>query len=204
MLKMFEAGNPITVVAEHHGLVTSTFHDWMQRSDEASEAEDHESPFFGFSDRVRASRARAQEKALKIVWDAVKGGRKVKKTVTKEVILARRAPDRDWSPFEKEYPTFPDDVDVEDKLISKEVTTTEYETLPNTQLAVWYLERTNRPDFGRTVGLTGGDGVGPVRIERVDPRKLTDDELDQLEAIFEEADGRATPDAGGGPSGEDA
>ncbi|WP_407572476.1 hypothetical protein [Deinococcus altitudinis] len=43
MLKMFERGNPITVVVSQHGIAESTFHRWMADSDVAEE----DSAFFG-------------------------------------------------------------------------------------------------------------------------------------------------------------
>lgn len=205
MLKMLEAGNPITVVADRHGISASTFHLWMQRSDEAAEHGDHDDPFFGFSERVRASQAKAEEKALKIVWDAAVGGRKVKKTVRKRKYLVREESDPDWGPGSERLREL---MDTDSNLLEEEETVTEYETLPNPNLARWFLERRNRKDWGSSLAVTGEGGKGPVRVRNestnLDLSRLDDDQLDQLEALYAAAEaGDAGADGSPGhPGGE--
>jgi len=201
MLKMLEAGNPITVVAERHGISESTFHLWMQRSDEAAQKADHDDPFFGFSERVRTSRARAEEKALKIVWDAAIGGRKVTKTVVKRKALVKEEPDPDWGPGSERRR---EAMETDRVLLEEETTITTYETLPNAGLARWFLERRNRRDWGASMSVTGEGGRGPVRVRNEDVKldfsRLNDDQLDQLEALYEAAEAGA--DAPDGPAGD--
>lgn len=205
MLKMLEAGNPITVVADRHGISASTFHLWMQRSDEAAEHGDHDDPVFGFSERVRASQAKAEEKALKIVWDAAVGGRKVKKTVRKRKYLVTEEPDPDWGPGNEHEPEV---METDRKLLEEEETVTTYETLPNPNLARWFLERRNRKDWGSSLAVTGEGGKGPVRVRNestnLDLSRLDDDQLDQLEALYAAAEaGDAGADGSPGhPGGE--
>lgn len=186
---MLERGNPVTVVCDRHGISESTFYDWMQRSDAADDADDHTDPFFGFSERVRASRAKAEEKALAIVWDAAVGGRKVTKTTVKRQELKRSDPDPDWGPGAD---TYPDDMETDSVLLREETTVVTYETLPNPNLARWFLERRNRKDWGQSLALTGSDGKGPIRTRDETPpgldlSSLSDDQLAQLEAIYEAA-----------------
>jgi hypothetical protein len=209
MLKMLEAGNPITVVADRHGISASTFHLWMQRSDEAAKQDDRDDPLFGFSERVRASQAKAEEKALKIVWDAAVGGRKVKKTVRKRKYLVTEEPDPDWGPGNEHEPEV---METDRKLLEEEETVTTYETLPNAGLARWFLERRNRKDWGAGLAITGEGGKGPVRVRsedtNLDLSRLDDDQLDQLEALYAAAEagaetGTAGPDGPPGhPGGE--
>lgn len=187
---MLEAGNPITVVADRHGIHPSTFHDWMQKSDEAVKADDFDNPFFRFSERVRASQAKAEEKALKIVWDAAVGGRKVTKTVVKRKELVTKEPDPDWGPGSERQR---EQMETDRILVEEETTTTTYQTLPSPGLARWFLERRNRGEWGTSVAITGAGGKGPVRYRdesqpALDFGKLSDDELDALERLYEKAE----------------
>ncbi|BDP44858.1 hypothetical protein DAETH_48270 (plasmid) [Deinococcus aetherius] len=188
---MLEAGNPVTVVCDRHGISESTFHLWKQKSDEAEEAEDRASPFFGFSERVRASQAIAEEKALKIVWDAAVGGRKVTKTVVKRKALVQDEPDPDWGPGSERRRLV---METDRTLLEEETTVTTYQTLPNPSLARWFLERRNRKDWGNSLSLTGEGGKGPIRYRdegKLDLGKLSDDELDHLEKLYEKAEAGA-------------
>lgn len=195
---MLEGGNPITVVADRHGISASTFHLWMQRSDDAQHHEDFGDPFFGFSERVRASQAKAEEKALKIVWDAAVGGRKVTKKVVKRKELVRDEPDPDWGPGSERRREV---METDRTLLEEETTITTYETLPNPGLARWFLERRNRKDWGAALSLTGEGGKGPVRVRNedttLDLSRLDDDQLDQLEALYAAAEAGA--ETGSGP-----
>lgn len=190
MLKMLEAGNPITVVADRHSISASTFHLWMQKSDEAHLREDFDDPFFGFSERVRASQAKAEEKALKIVWDTAVGGRKVTKTVVKRKELVTKEPNPDWGPGSERKR---EEMETDRLLLEEETTTTTYQTLPSPGLARWFLERRNRGEWGSSAAITGAGGKGPVRYRdesqpALDLGKLSDDELDALERLYEKAE----------------
>jgi len=184
MLKMFERGNPITVVASRHGIAESTFHKWMADSDVAEE----DSAFFGFSSRVREAQAKAEDRALKIIMDAAVGGRKVTKTVVKRSDLVTRERDPDWGPGSEKRREV---METDRVLVSEETTTTTYQTLPNPGLARWFLERRNRKDFGNSLALTGAGGKGPVRYREdppLDLANLSDDDLNALEALYEKAE----------------
>lgn len=194
--KLLKAGNFTTTVCGLVGIGASTFYEWKQQGEKDKEA-GLSTPFSGFLDMVLKAEANAEEKCVRVVLDAAKGGRKVVKTTTKRQELVRRAVDPDWGPGRDEYP---EEVRADDVLLREETTTTTEETLPNVSAAQWYLERKHPERWGRRrLELTGADG-GPVRTQAGPTpeqlRKLSDAQLDHLEellaALEEGAEGEAS------------
>lgn len=200
--RLLERGNPVTVVCDLVGIHSTTYYDWLERGADAEEAGSDSDPFFLFSYRVKASQAKAEEKALRIVMDAAVGGRKSTKTVTKRKYLVSEEPDPDWGPGSESKREI---METDRVLLEEETTTTTEEAMPDARMAAWFLERRNRKDFGRTVGLTSGDGHSPVKIQRVGVLETLDDaSLDALEAILAGTGASAAADAGGSAAGEGA
>ena len=180
------------------GIHPTTYYDWRDKGEEAAEAEDFDSLVFLFSNRVKTSAAKAEEKALAIVWNAAVGGRKITKTVVKRKELVEKQGDPDWGPGSERKR---EQMETDRVLLEEETTVTTYTTLPDAGKAMWFLERRNRKEYGRTLGLAGPDGTGPVKVERVGLEHLSDGDLERLEALLEAADTRADADPAGSPGG---
>ncbi|GAA4002296.1 hypothetical protein GCM10022631_11210 [Deinococcus rubellus] len=132
--------------------------------------------------------------------DAAVGGRKITKTVTKRKYLAQEEKDPDWGPGSERTREV---METDRVMLEEDVTITSEITLPDARAAMWFLERRNRKEYGRTVGLTNAEGSGPVQIERTGGflESLDDTSLDALEAILAGATANAAADPGGGPGG---
>jgi hypothetical protein len=181
------------------GISYRTYFGWMERGEDDAEAE-QDTPFVAFFHGAKAAQAKAEQKALRIVMDAAVGGRTITKTVTKRKYLVSEEKDPDWGPGSER----PREVMETDRvMLEEDVTVSTEETLPDARMAAWYLERRNRKEYGRTVGITGGDGVGPVKFERAGLLETLDDaSLDALEAILSGASASATAHAGRSAAGE--
>lgn len=132
--------------------------------------------------------------------DAAAGGQKPTKTTTKRKYLVQQEPDPDWGPGNEGRREV---METDRVMLEEDVTTIVETTLPDARAAMWFLERRNRKEYGRTVGLTGADGTGPVQVQRTGNllEQLDDDALDSLEAILAGAAAGAAQ-SGGGAGGE--
>lgn len=196
IIKLLRDGNPISVVCDLVGISTVTYHNWYNKGEAANPNDLDQRLFFDFFNRCKSARADSEEKALRIVLNAAKGGQKVTKTTTKRKYLVEKHPDPDWGAGnEGERPL----IEVSRVLLEEEVTSTEETLLPDVSSARWFLERRNRKEYGRTLGLTGADGEGPVQVETSGRRLLEhvdDEQLEALEKIVESAGNRAAQSGG--------
>lgn len=181
------------------GIGERTYYDWIARGEDDLDAETN-TPYSAFSQGCKEAQARAEEKALRVVMDAAAGGQKTTKTTTKRKYLVQEQPDPDYGPGNEDERRI---METDRVMLEEDVTTIVETTLPDARAAMWFLERRNRKEYGRTVGLTGADGTGPVQVQRTGNllEQLDDDALDSLEAILASAAaGAAQP--GGGAGGE--
>lgn len=182
------------------GITEYTFYAWRRRGDDDSAA-DVESEFSSFSHRCREAQAKAEQKALRIVLDAAKGGTRVVDVTTKRKFAVTKEVDPDLGPGNEEDTDLDRWIETGRVLLHEETTTVTKTLAPDARAAMWFLERRNRKEYGRQMAITGADG-GPVQMQQqFKVGDLSDEDLDALEALLARGSGDSEPGGGAGGTG---
>lgn len=182
------------------GITERTFYRWREQGEADFDGE-LDTDFSSFFHRCREAQAKAEQKALRIVLDAAKGGTKVVDVTTKRKFAVTKEVDPDLGPGNEEDADLDRWIETGRVLLHEETTTVTKTLGPDVRAAMWFLERRNRKEYGRQMALTGADG-GPVQVQQqFKVGDLSDEDLDALEALLARGAGDSEPGGSTGGAG---